>query len=418
MKANSLLSGSLVYLAASVFAAGMPFLLLPILTRYMSSDEFGIVGIYQGLYTLFLAVCGLGVSGAVVRQSYDVVRERIGVYIFNVFLILGATCITLFIVLWLIHDWLGSLLKIPSDLLFYALFAAAMVFILNILLGQYQVNQRPQKYAIFQVGHSMVNIVFSIVGVIFLSAGAMGRIGGIVLAAGVFGFAALYTLRVSGRLQVQLDSNDIRSALRFGVPLMPHELGTFLLNWLSLFILNRAVGASEVGIYLLAFQISMILGVICDAFNKAFVPWLFSRLQQNDPEVRSSIVRMTYAYFLGLVIIVIAAFALSPVVIRVVFDDGYAEASSYVGWLVLGQALGGAYLVVTNYIFYMRRTEVLSLITLSGGVVNVLLLIIFVPEFGIVGAIGSFLVARLLIFLLTWRQAHRLVPMPWDMWMH
>lgn len=399
-----------------MLAAGLPFLLLPVLTHYMSPTEFGLVGIFQGLYTIFLAICGLGMTGAIVRQAYDVNSEDIAVYIFNALLILLVTTSSLSVILWLSSEFLSDQLEIPADYFSYALIAAAMVITLNILLGLFQVAQKPLNYGTFQVGHSILNVSLSLVGVIVLSANALGRIGGIVSAAIIFGILALITLRLTKRIICQTNVNYIRSILRFGVPLIPHELGVFTISWFSLFVLNIMLDKSLVGVYLLAFQVSMVLGVICDAFNRAYVPWLFSILKSRRPEDQVRPIKLTYIYFILLVAIVVLSFLLSPWLVALVFDEKYAEASWMVGWLVLGQALGGAYLMVTNYIIYVRRTEILSMITLTGGIVNVVSLFALVPIFGVTGAIAAYIMTWGVILVMTWYFAHRLVPMPWKSW--
>lgn len=391
----------------------MPFLLLPVLTHYMSPAEFGQVGVFQSLYTMFLAICGLGTSGAIVRQSYDADAEGVGVYIFNALLILIATSISLMVILWLGSELLSDWMKIQKQFFFYALLAAAMVFILNILLGQFQVAEKPLQYGVTQVGHSLLNISLSLVGIIIMSAGALGRIGGIVLAAVFFGIFALIILHAIGRMTYRINTGDMRSALRFGVPLLPHELGTFAVNWLSLFIINIKLDDKSVGLYLLAFQVSMVLGVLCDAFNRAYVPWLFSILKNEQPGYRIRVVKLTYIYFFMLAVVVSLSFLLSTWFVTFAFGANYAEASWMIGWLVLGQALGGAYLMVTNYIFYMRKTEGLSVISLIGNGINIILLLSLVPRFQLTGAIVAFVAARGMIFGMTWILANRLVPMPW-----
>jgi O-antigen/teichoic acid export membrane protein len=398
---------------ASVLAAGIPFLLLPVLTQYLPPAEFGNVGLFQSLYTLFLAICGLGISGSIIRQSYDVEAQEIGVYVFNVLLILVITTLGLSILLCIFGGYLSEWLLIPKEYFYYALIAAFMIFILNILLGQVQVAQKPLHFGMIQIGHSFLNVTLSLLGLIVLAAGAMGRIGGIVLAAVVFGVGALIALRSIGRLTFQINANDMKSALRYGVPLLPHELNTFVFNWLTLIIINMILDAGSAGLYMLAFQVSMVLGVICDAFNRAYVPWLFSILKAELPEYQIRVVRLTYVYFAVLIAIVVLAFSVAHWFVGIAFAEKYAEAAWMIGWLVLGQAFGGAYLMVTNYIAYMRRTEQLSLITLLGSAINVVLLFALMPAFGLQGTVVAFVCARAVIFAMTWYFAQRLVPMPW-----
>lgn len=413
VQVKSLISGSLIYMASSVLAAGIPFLLLPVFTNYLSPAEFGYVGLFQGIYTVFLAICGLGISGSIVRQSYDVDAKEAGVYVFNSLLILLVTTLGLMIILWIIGGHLSEWLKIPNEYFGSALITAAMAFILNILLGQFQVAQKPLHYGMTQIGHSCLNVALSLSGIIVFAAGAIGRIGGMVLAAVVFGLGSLIALRSIGRLEYKINVNDIKSALRYGVPLLPHELNTFALNWLSLMIININLDAGSVGLYMLAFQVSMVLGVICDASNRAYVPWLFSILKEDLPANRIPVVQFTYIYFSVLIAIVVLAFSTADWFVDIAFTEKYSEAAWMIGWLVLGQAFGGAYLMVVNYITYKRRTECLSLITLLGSLVNIALLFALMPVFGLEGTVIAFVVARGVIFVMTWVVAHRLVPMPW-----
>jgi O-antigen/teichoic acid export membrane protein len=413
MQIKRLLSGSLIYMVASVLAGGIPFLVLPVLTQYLSPAEFGNVGLFQSIYTVFLATCGLGISGSIIRQSYDVDAEGIGVYVFNALLILMVTTLGLSILLWIFGRHLSEWLLIPEQYFYYALIAAFMVFTINILLGQLQVSEKPLRYGIIQIGHSFLSVAVSLIGIIVFAAGAMGRIGGILLSAVVFGVFALFALRAIGRLTCKVNVNDMKSALRYGVPLLPHELNSFVLNWLSLIIINMNLDAGSAGLYMLAFQVSMVLGVICDALNRAYVPWLFSILKGELPTDRVQVVRLTYIYFTVLIAIVVLTFLMAHWFVGIAFAEKYAEAAWMIGWLVLGQAFGGAYLMVTNYIAYRRRTERLSLITLLGSAVNVALLCALMPAYGLQGAVIAFVVARAVIFAMTWYSAQRLIPMPW-----
>jgi O-antigen/teichoic acid export membrane protein len=79
----------------------------------------------------------------------------------------------------------------------------------------------------------------------------------------------------------------------------------------------------------------------------------------------------------------------------------------------LGQAFSGMYLMVTNYIFYSKKTGLLSLVTISSGLLNVVFLVVLIKLLGITGAAMAFTLAMALRFLLTWWVAQKRHPMPW-----
>lgn len=413
MQIKTLISGSLVYLSASVLSSLLPFLLLPVLTRYIPPDEFGQLGIYQGMYTMFLALSGLGIAGAIVRQSYDVDRDEIAVYIFNALMVMAATTAFFAIVIFLAGDMIAERLNISFDLAYYALFAAASYFVLTVVLGQFQVHQKALQYGSVQVSHGILNFALSLLFVILLGWGALGRIYGITGAAILFGVLALVLLWRMGQISPRLNRDHMRDALAFGVPLLPHSLGTFFINWFSLFVLAAMVDDVRVGYYTFAFQISMLLGVTCDAFNRAYVPWLFGLLKTGDNNDKTKIVKVTYAYFMFLAVVVLSGFLFAEQLVALFFDAKYQPAAHLIKWLVLGQAFTGCYLMVTNYLFFHRKTGLLSVATLFSSATSVVLLITLVPLFGMEGAALSFISARLVSFLLTWILAIRFEKMPW-----
>ena len=79
----------------------------------------------------------------------------------------------------------------------------------------------------------------------------------------------------------------------------------------------------------------------------------------------------------------------------------------------MGQAFMGMYLVMTGYIFYSKRTGLLSLTTITSGLINVALLVVLVRLLGLKGAAIAFSISMGIRFLLTWWVAQRRHPMPW-----
>src|SRR5689334_475826 len=68
---HGLWSGSAVYLVSNICNAAIPFLLLPILTRALSTTGYGQVAMFQTLLGALAAVVGLNVVGAANRKAFD-----------------------------------------------------------------------------------------------------------------------------------------------------------------------------------------------------------------------------------------------------------------------------------------------------------------------------------------------------------
>jgi len=79
---------------------------------------------------------------------------------------------------------------------------------------------------------------------------------------------------------------------------------------------------------------------------------------------------LTYAYFAAALLMAGIMFLFGPLIVRLLAGPRYAEAGTVIGWIALGHAFGGMYLMVTNYVFYSKRTGLLSLSTISAGIIN------------------------------------------------
>jgi O-antigen/teichoic acid export membrane protein len=90
---NSLLRGSATYLLSNLLSAAIPFLLLPVLTRFLAPAQYGPVAIYQTLLTGLVAFIGLTGNGAAAVKYYenDISATELKYYIGSCFVVLAGT---------------------------------------------------------------------------------------------------------------------------------------------------------------------------------------------------------------------------------------------------------------------------------------------------------------------------------------
>ncbi|CAH1535303.1 Putative polysaccharide biosynthesis protein CpsL [Vibrio owensii] len=411
----SLTKNSLIYLSANIATAAIPFLLLPILTRALLPEEYGQVAMFQTLVAGLVAFVGLNTVGAANRKFYDNTNEQeLAQYNGACIHILFISTISLFFICFLFSELLVQFLSIPKSWLYVALLYSALSFVMNLRLGQWQIRSDAKKYGLMQLFYGVFNMGLSLILVLYFEHGAQGRVDGQVLAVAFVAIAALVSLFKDKLINFTLIRLDyIKEALNFGVPLIPHFFGAFLLTAADRFVINQNLGLSQAGIYMVAVQISMAFNIIFNAINKAYVPWLFNILKQDDTNKKRLVVKYTYIYFLFLLILSPLPFILGPWLMNLIAGDQYQEAGKVIGWLCLGQILGGMYLMVTNYIFFSKKTGKLSIVTLMSGAINLILLVFLVDMIGFVGAAIAFTVAKLFQFLFTWILAYKAVDMPW-----
>ena len=415
LRNSSLFSSSAVYLLSNILAAAIPFMLLPVLTRYLSPAEYGEVAMFLTLISGLAAFTGMSVHGAAGRKFYDddLAEHGLKDFIGSCLQILLASSLAVLAITWLFQDQLSEWLGLQPRWILWAVIASAASFAFQLRMGQWQVRKQASKYGITQVAQALLNILLSILLVVVFLQGSDGRISAYIISSIIFAFIAVFLLHRDNLLAFGWHPNHIKEALSFGAPLIPHIAGMFLLGAVDRLVINEQLGLAQVGIYMVAVQLASVMGIIFDAINNAYVPWLFERLVRDQADEKKQIVRLTYAYFSISLLIAGLAFLVGPYVVTLIAGERYAQAGTVIGWLALGQAFSGMYLMVTNYIFYSKRTGLLSLVTISSGLLNVIFLVVLIRLLGLTGAAMAFAISMALRFLLTWWVAHKRHPMPW-----
>ncbi|WP_272674280.1 MULTISPECIES: oligosaccharide flippase family protein [unclassified Providencia] len=412
----SLAKNTIIYLISNILNAAIPFILLPILTRYLTPSEYGQIAIFQVLLSALTTFIGLNTIGSANRKFYDndVSSNILKSFNGSCFQILLFSTIATLLFILLFGNNISKFLSIPIDWVISAILISALTFIATLRLGQWQIRGEAKYFGILQISNSLMNMLLSVLLVIFMKQGASGRIDAQLIVAFIIAIISLLLLYKDNLLKIFVwQPKQLKEALAFGVPLIPHHVGFFLLSSIDRFFINEKLGLAEAGIYMVAVQLSMALVIIYDAINKAFVPWLFEKLKKNSNADKIKIVKLTYLHFIFSLLISLLAFIIGPTIVIFIAGEEYIEAARIIGILCLGQCFGGMYMMVTNYIFFSKKTGKLSLITILSGAINVILLVVLLKNFGLTGVAISFLISKFIQFVLTWVLSSRCIIMPW-----
>lgn len=405
-------TASAIYAVTGAMVSAVPLLLIPVLTRELNPEQYGLAAIHLLCVALLTHFCGLGLNGAVNVRFFDKTTDFSRFVAACVSIIAGATALS-FTVILLLSPWLSPLVQLDAKWLALAGLAAGANAIILIRLAIWQARQQPIAFGSLRLFQAATDILLTLMFVSALAYGWEGRASAVTIAYVLCALVAAGLLIRDGYLGKAPDRSTVRSALAFGLPLVPHLIGGFFLLMADRLIVANVAGMEAAGIYMVAAQVGVALNLITTSVNRAFAPWLLKNLALSDKDRDRKIVAFTYTYLAGLLILS-AAFAIVCVIaLPIVADSSYAAAIPLVPYIVAGSFFTGAYYMVTNYIFFRSRTGLLSTSTIIIGLLNLLLSYVLITAFGMIGAAYSFATAQAVLFAATWIIAHRVHPMPW-----
>lgn len=412
LTSRSVLGASSIYIVASAISAGVQVLLLPFLTHWLNPTEFGTYAIFGAISNFLGPLLGMSVHGSVANEYFkspDNLSRYIGNSVVTIFLLSLAT--TLLVVLF--QEPIDALFIVSAKLVLSAIPVAAGTSLLNLRLSLWQVSNHPFPYAFFQVANAALNGIMTVLFVLWDQNHLEGAIFANTLACTLGGVASLIFLKGANLLIFQTNLEDIRRLFRFGVPLLPHAIGQVSMNHLDRILIAAFINLQEVGYFTLARQISLLLQLVTENVNKAFVPWLYATLEDRTKTSRTKLVAFSYRY-IAILILLAACLGFSiPKVLIVFFNPVYAPTAIHIPWMFLSIGFGGMYFAFCNYIFYAERTELISFATLLVALAAPGILYLCIRQFGAEGASIAKMTTSLFYALIVWWLAARVCPMPW-----
>lgn len=410
--ASFLRSGS-IYLGAAAINAVVPFLALPPLVRTLGPEEFGKVGVYLALINIATVLAGLSVHGIVSVVHFRDGPQAVPAYVRGAMRTVVLTGLPLLLGSLMLAHPFERLTGLPGTWAWTIALIAVAQFIVSLGMAVFQAREQPVRYATLQIG---VTVGWASLSILLVCGAGMdwtGRALGQLAAVTAMALGALHLLRRDGLLSAAAGTAAPSALLRFGMPLVPHSIAGAVMAGSDRLLLSHIGTAEIAGQYFAAFQICAVITVGAAALNQAWVPWIYRRLASPSRKSAVDIVRVTFLLNAALLLAALLWATAAPWMIGIVAGDRYLAAIPAMRWLAPAAAFSGMYYFVTNYLFYHGRTGVLSAITLGTAALQVALLLICVPRWGIDGAGFSALVAAAVYWMATWLAAQKISPMPW-----
>jgi O-antigen/teichoic acid export membrane protein len=399
------------YTAASILSKVIAVALLPLYTRYLTTEDYGAAEVLFAAVVSASIVVRLGLIEAILRFYYkdDEDPERV----------VAATFAGLF---WLATA--GALILLPfagpiSEALLkesapgLARIAIGGLWVLTLyefLLTLFRLEERARAFFLTTLLNVLASIALTVVLVVGAEEGARG------LLLGSYATGAAFVLGLIAfqwrRLSLRLDRPLLRRLFRFGLPTMPAEASLYLLNFVDRIIIVRYAGLAEAGLYSLAVKFAQAVNVLVRGFQLAWPPLAYSI--RDDGEARRVYATVVSLFVAGCAFVVTGMWLFSRWIVRALATAEFFDSFEAIGLISTAVTLYALYLVLVVILGRTGRTEFNFPAAFGALVANVVLNLILVPPFGIVGA-GIALVASYLVVLgLMYAFTQRLFPVPYE----
>ncbi len=396
-----------------MISKAVPFFMLPILTKYLSPEEYGVLAIFLIFISIYSALVGMSVNTNISKNFYHVSKAELSNIIGNIFYILMTTLSVYFIFTLGISSQFDTIFAIPSWLLLGVPFIAFMQMINNLNTTILRNEQRAYMFGVFEVFLTVLTMLVTIICLVVFELGWQSQVVGIFIGGIVFSIIGIIYMYKRGYITMQYNSEKIKSILHISVPLIPSYLGGIIIAVSDRIFIEQMVGLGAVGLYAVGYTFGMVVMLFTDAFIKAWSPWFYKNIANPTNSKKQQIVKYTYIFIVGLFILAGATSVVAEFILPYFVDKKFYGASEFIFWIALGYAVRGVYQIFFPYLVHISRTSFLGLSSMIAAIVNLILNYLLIDIYGAIGAayatVVAFAVSALLVF---WYQQKNFY-MPW-----
>lgn len=411
---SGLFRRSFIYTASSSLSALTGFLLLPVLTRYLSPADYGIIETFLSFSALLLAIVILGANTSLSKDYFKLPEGERGLYLGNALCLIGAVGLLAVTTLAFrpASAGLGKWLHIPAMVVLLAAVAAFAKAVISLTQVLFQLQKRATTYAIFTNSATLGELALSVFLIVGLGLQWKGRVIGVAVS---YTLAALVTfawLRRNGLAQM-LPLKFTRTILRNSLPLVIAQIAGWSQMMVDRLIISHLVNPSATGLYGVGARFAMVILMLETSFSQAWLPFVYENLNKNDEAAARRIVRATYIYSTGLIGITLSFGLFAPFLLRLMVPKRFFGAGEYILLLCLAYCADGICRLFLAYLLHNNRSTAYSAILCSSAVIDVGLCYVFVGRFGPIGAAWAALISFLYGMAATIVVAVKTHRMPW-----
>ena len=389
MSESKALRSGVGYTIGNFLIKGINILTLPIFSRLLSPDEFGVYNVFASYDAILFVLVGLALHASIQSANLEF-RGQIDRYTASVTLIYILNGAVLLVVAAAFHGALSRLLGLPSAaiaLLVLGSFASAVLTLYNTRIS---LDYNYKKYLLVSACNSVANIGVSLVLILtlFRENRAMGRIIGSVVP--LFVISLVLLLSFYRKARPKPDKTYWKFGVKYSLPIVPHGISQVLLGQCDRIMIRSLVSDAAAGIYSLAGNIKLVLVIITDSIGTAWTTWFYSQMDKGE----KSAIQKRAVQLMGLFFILTAGvMALAPELIWILGGKEY-ELGKFVA---VPMALDAFVLFLYNIIvpseYYAKKTTYIMAGTMAAAVVNVVLNYVFIIRFGFIAAAYTTLVS-------------------------
>jgi O-antigen/teichoic acid export membrane protein len=410
---------SLVYLLPIIFSNLIPFLTIPVFTRILSTDDYGVLALAQ-VYAMFATgVANFGMIIGFERNFFQYGRDdkggsrKIAQLLYSVLIFVSVAILIVGVGTYLFRDHLAKWIIGSSDhgdLLFLAFCTNAFLILNPYFFTYYKNIENAKANVLCTVIATTLSTLISFYLIVFAEIGISGILWGQLISGSLISVVLLSSFLQ--KLPFAFSWVVLKNCLTISYPLTPIIFLKVIGTQFDKYMIGLLESVGGVGVYNIGQRISNLVFTFMTALQSVFSPQVYKKMFAKGEEAGKDIgVYLTPFIYISMAAGV-GVSLFSEEIIRILTPPSFHGATEVV--IILSMYYGIMFFGKQPQLIYEKKTHITSVISFISILLNVVLNIPFIMKWGINGAAWATFLAGLLSVSLSFVIAQHYYKIDWE----
>ncbi|WP_299258990.1 oligosaccharide flippase family protein [uncultured Aquimarina sp.] len=426
---QKLFKQTFIYGMATVLPRMLSFLLVPLYTDQLPTEEYGKVSIIFSYFVLFNVILAYGMETAFFR-FFNKESDKEKVVSTSAISITISSLVFLAVALFLkeqISVWTDIKLEYINLVIWILLLDALVIIPFSWL----RATERPIRYSVIKISNVAINFGLNVFFLLYLKELSFHFLALETICRDDYeisyifisnliasGFVLMLLLPFYTKIKYRFDRVLWKKMMKYALPILIAGIAYSINETFDRILLDKLlpenVAEHMVGVYSACYKLALFMTLFATAFRLGIEPFFFNYAgNKNAPETYARITK--YFVILGSFIFLFVIVFVHVLKIAFLRDASYWEAVKIVPFILLANFCLGIYHNLSVWYKVTDRTRFGAYISVFGAVITLLLNFLLIPEYTYVGSAIATLAAYGTMMLLSWYFGKKYYPIPYDL---
>lgn len=400
---DSFVNHSVNYLIERFGVKGLSFIAIPIFTFLLSPDEYGQYVNFTAFASIFSVIWGINISSSL-ANIYLKEKDKFNSFLGSALLFTVFINILFIIVVLFLRSSIINAFSISEKEVYLLIFFLIGNNLYNYYIAYLKASQNSKQTRNFSYIKVIVTLAASIIIILSLNNNKyLGRIYGDLIGVLIIFIMSILPLLRLAKLNFKYE--HIVFIFSFGFALIPYALSNQIIISSDRILIKNLCSNSDAGLYGFAYNISLILSMIINATNAAWIPIFFKNYNKKQYKE----INKKFKIYTLIVFYVILTFILfNKEFVQLISNERFHSSIGIIHVLAISHIFIFLFTIYSQFFLYKRKIGGLLIVSLLSASINIILNYLLIPQYGYKVAafttlISYFILSSLLYLILKYK---------------